>query len=81
MYVLLRSQRLGKRVKMVRGVVREVAGLQPYEKRVLEMLKSGASEKRMYKLCKMRLGTHRRAINKREDIKQHHADSRAAAGK
>lgn len=63
---------------MVREVVREVCGLQPYEKRILEMIKSGASDKKMYKFCKMRLGTHRRAISKREDIKNYHAAAKAA---
>jgi hypothetical protein len=32
-------QRLGKRVSLVRQVVREVAGLMPYEKRILDMIK------------------------------------------
>ena len=64
---------------MVREVVRETVGLQPYEKRLLEMIKAGATEKKMYKFCKMRLGTHKRAISKREDIKRYHAEQRAKA--
>ena len=70
---------VGKRVSMVREIVREVAGLLPYEKRVLDMIKTGgaAFEKRTYKFCKQRLGSHKRAIQKREDIKDVYAKIRA----
>lgn len=57
-YAVLRAmQRLGTRVKMVRDVVREVAGLMPYEKRILDMIKTGgaSAEKRIYKFAKRRV--------------------------
>jgi hypothetical protein len=42
---------------MIREIVREVVGLKPYEKRILEMLKTGGAscEKRVYKFAKQRV--------------------------
>ena len=51
----------------VREVVSEVAGLMPYEKRVIELLKVGR-EKRALRFLKRRLGTHQRATRKREKL-------------
>lgn len=48
-------QKLGKRTRIVREVVREVAGLAPYERRVSELLKVG-KDKRALKLCKKKVG-------------------------
>ena len=72
-------QALNKRVKLVREIVREVAGMAPYEKRILDVLKVGGAgaEKKAYKLGKARLGTHKRSIKKREEIKQLWAKQRA----
>lgn len=84
-------------MKVVREIIAEVAGLSPYEKRLLDMIKTGgaSSEKRMYKYAKQRvrdnhilsicvftrmsaqLGTHKRAIKKREDMKDVYAQMRA----
>lgn len=51
------SQRISKRTKLVRDLVQEVVGLAPYEKRLLDMLKTGgaSSEKKMYKFAKRRV--------------------------
>jgi len=48
---------ISKRTRMVRDLVQEVVGLSPYEKRLLDMLKTGgaSSEKRMYKYAKRRV--------------------------
>ena len=47
-------QRLSKAGEVVREIVREVAGLAPYEKRVTELLKVG-KDKRALKLCKKKV--------------------------
>ena len=47
-------QRLTKRTKFVRDIIREVAGLAPYERRCQELLKVG-KDKRALKLCKRKV--------------------------
>jgi len=58
---------LSKKVKFVRDIVREVAGLAPYERRVVELLKVG-KDKRALKVAKKKLGTHIRGKRKREEL-------------
>merc|ERR1711990_1372360 len=62
-----RKGRCGKRVGMIRELVREVAGSAPYEKRLIELLKNGR-DKRALKLAKRKLGTHLRGKKKREEM-------------
>ena len=49
---------------MVRDLIGEVVGLSPYEKRLLDMLKTGgvSSEKRMYKFAKRRVRAVKRTL-------------------
>jgi hypothetical protein len=60
-------QKSTKRVNFVRGLIREVAGFAPYEKRITELLKVG-KDKRAHKVAKRKLGTHKRAKKKREEM-------------
>ena len=62
-----RKGKLNKRVKHIRDLIREVVGLSPYEKRCQELLKV-QRDKRALKFVKRRLGTHRRAKKKREEM-------------
>ena len=52
-----RKGRCGPKTKMVRELIREVVGLMPYEKRILDMIKTGgtSAEKRIYKFSKQRV--------------------------
>ena len=53
--------RLTKHTKFVRGLIREVVGFAPYERRVMELLKN-SKDKRARKLAKKRVsGIARRA--------------------
>merc|ERR1712071_677 len=70
---------IGKRTSLCREIAREVCGLAPYERRILDMIKTGgsAADKRIYKFAKKRVGSHKRAVAKREDIKEVNARMRA----
>ena len=60
----------GKRTALVKQVIGEIAGLAPYEKKLMELMQMGGAkdEKKALKLAKKRLGTHHRAMKKREYI-------------
>ena len=77
--MLLLIQAAGKRTLLCREIAREVVGLSPYERRILDMIATGgsAADKRIYKFAKRRLGSHKRALAKREDIKEVAAQQRA----
>merc|ERR1712157_2946 len=62
-----RKGRLATRVSLVREIVKEVAGMAPYEKRIAELLRIG-KDKRALKYAKKKLGTHVRGKRKREEI-------------
>lgn len=56
-----------KRVHFVRTFIREVAGFAQYEKRITDLLKVGKG-RRALKVAKRKLGTHKRAKRKREEM-------------
>ncbi|KAF6147717.1 hypothetical protein GIB67_003048 [Kingdonia uniflora] len=64
---IVKLQKTSKRVHFVRNLIREVAGFAPYEKRITELLRVG-KDKRALKLAKRKLGTHKRAKKKREEM-------------
>jgi len=58
--------------------VREVAGLAPYERRVIELLRN-SKDKRARKLAKKRLGSFGRAKRKVDEMTKIITESRRAA--
>lgn len=62
-----RKGALSKRTSFVRSLVKEVAGLAPYERRAIDLLRN-TGEKRAKKFCKKRLGTQKRAKAKVEEL-------------
>ncbi|CAN7051870.1 unnamed protein product, partial [Brassica rapa subsp. trilocularis] len=62
-----RKGKTSKRTLFIRSLIREVAGFAPYEKRITELLKVG-KDKRALKVAKRKLGTHKRAKRKREEM-------------
>ena len=61
----------------VREIVREVSGLAPYERRVIELLRN-SKDKRARKLAKKRLGSFGRAKRKVDEMTKIIAESRRA---
>ena len=57
-------------MKLIRQITREVTGFAPYEKRIMELLKTGLAKdgKKAQKIAKRRLGTHRRGKAKKEEL-------------
>ncbi|KAF3481660.1 60S ribosomal protein L36 [Arthroderma uncinatum] len=68
---------LSRRTAFVREIVKEVSGLAPYERRVIELLRN-SQDKRARKLAKKRLGTLGRAKRKVDDMQKVIAESRRA---
>ncbi|KAK9458077.1 ribosomal protein L36e [Dipodascopsis uninucleata] len=67
--------KISKRSTFVRELIREVGGLAPYERRVIELLRN-SKDKRARKLAKKRLGTFGRAKKKVDDLTRVIAESR-----
>lgn len=66
-----RSKRtLGERSRFVRELVQEVAGLSPYERHVLEMMKAD-NDKGSVRYLKAKLGSLKRAKAKRDSLSEH----------
>jgi len=68
---------LSSRTAFVREIIKEVSGLAPYERRVIELLRN-SKDKRARKLAKKRLGTFGRAKAKVECLQNIIAESRRA---
>ncbi|KAL2046077.1 hypothetical protein N7G274_001524 [Stereocaulon virgatum] len=68
---------LSKRTAFVREIVKEVSGLAPYERRVIELLRN-SKDKRARKLAKKRLGTFGRAKRKVDELQGVIAEARRA---
>lgn len=56
-----------KSSRFVKEVTREVAGFAPYERRLIDLCRNNL-DKRALRLAKRKLGTHRRAKKKREEM-------------
>ena len=61
-------------MKFVREIIREVAGMAPYERRVTELLKVGR-DKRALKLCKKKVSAVSQAVRTRSSqLLCHHSN-------
>lgn len=65
-----RKGRISKRCKAVREIIREITGLSPLESKMEELMKAGeaAKDKKAVKIARHKLGTHKRALHKRDQI-------------
>merc|ERR1712137_20433 len=57
----------GKRSLLAKQVAREVCDFAPYEKRAIELLRNSL-DKRALRVCKKKLGTHKRAKSKVDEL-------------
>ena len=62
--------KISKRVQAVRDIIREVSGFSPLEKKMMEMIRTGDAhkEKKSIRHCRHKLGTHKRANNKFQQL-------------
>merc|ERR1712072_557674 len=65
-----RKGRIHPRVRAVREVVQEVCGLAPFQKKMIEMIRTGVAikEKKAVKLARARVGQHKRAGHIRDNL-------------
>ena len=72
--VVVKKEKRGTRSSVVKSVIREVSGLSPYERRMVELMKI-QKQKTALKFAKKRLGSLRRAKVKRTELFRalHHA--------
>ena len=65
-----RKGRLHPRVAAVRSVINEICGLSPYERKMLELIRSqdARKEKNAVKIARKRLGGQKRALKKRDQL-------------
>ena len=61
-----------KRAAVIRQVIHEICGHKPYERKIMELLKQSKAntQKKAYKLAKKSLGTHKRALRKRNELQE-----------
>merc|ERR550534_2520159 len=66
----LRRGRIHKRVEAVREVITEITGLSPFQRKMLELIRTGEAkaEKKALKLARKRAGSQKRAIVLREKM-------------
>merc|ERR1711879_870576 len=63
---------MGRKVEkdFVNDVIRETVGWAPYEKRIMELIKSGNPKKGL-KFARKRLGSHQKAKSKRAKLEEY----------
>ena len=66
----MRKGRLHPRVQAIRDVMVEVTGLSPFQRKMMEMLKTGDSvkEKKAVRIARKRTGSHQRAQKIRDKL-------------